>query len=1364
MYQTSDNYKSKIYNTPHTLKVLINDIEINSKHILDCKPSQLLFPSDEFALGSAAAQEIDLKLYKTAVPESINKVEIKSGIISETLPIGIFNVDDISKDDDYTITLKLIDNMIKFEFNYDGSTLLRNNGGKVQIIQVLQDICSKAGVELGSTSFLNMNKEIAVYDNTISARIYLSYIAEQAGGIATIGRDGKLYIKNFKFAPGKKIGEGKSVVVDKTNNLKAKIIIKGNHSQDTRSGRNLYDIKNVGDRTIPTEISIDDDDWITVTADNSSGTSNKYVNYSTENLKLKTNTTYAIFIEIKIATGSDNVMLFPISHINSEGQFAVDKFVKISQMQTTKIFRFIETTRDSFTNTTKGLRTAITFPAGTSGTITFRLSVIEDTSIGLDNFEYEKYGASPTTDYPSEIKTAGNNINYFKIEPQSSYGVNITVKDDGAIALNGTATQTVRITNVVDLGTGDFTLSVKSNKVDGGVYVRTRNKAGTLGLTTPLTGTSKIISNNTEAYSTELTINKDTVLEDFILYPKLERGLVATLYSPFGMGSVKIDVVNKNLLNIVNTEEVIKGGIAYSVKNGILKLNGTATANFDIQLSKNIKIKKGEYTHSASYIQSGLYISFDNLEYTMISAVKGKKRTFKITEDTTYKTYFIWIDKGTVLNNVEIKLQLEAGDTATDFVEHQSQTATIPIQQEMLEGDYIDDVEHHEWGKMVLTGNETDFNIYAGKNAKKLNYFYFSQKLSKPNGNIISNMLKNNIDIWNATQYIDGVKMSNSKPIINIMLSDTTITTVAQFKTKLRELYNAGTPLILYYELAEPLELQLTEEQKQIQNIELYEDYTAITSEAEMKVNFAIAEIPVKYFQNFKWGEKFKISRVRYEDGVQIFEKGATSDNTVYINQDNMYIVDQEQIDNIYNALDQLEVYSFEGDSIIDPAYDVGDILVVDGKKVLYQGTMQFTGKWKANLNNKIQSKNKEETTTRKTSQKTINRRVQSSIDQVEGKITQLAQETSENTEKITKHEQTIDSINDKVSNIADLTKTSANIKTLTLDNCANGELLQLNIYGNNTIFKPFVLSDDLYLSDELFLTDVESIVTVTDENDNTTDYDLKITDTLRQNGNVKDEYILDGGKAKIIRRINLDGSIKDNEEIEDLGELHIILTQGTNRVQIKDYNAEMYAKWALKSDLTDTFATKVQVNTSITQTSTQIMTEVNKKIDEEELGTKIIQDFESVQVAWNKISDFIKMMVFNNNASLCIVDESKNVIASFDKEGEHFYKSGETISFGEMGVQTVDNKQYIAFSVEGEYESDIANGMAWGIKTKSDNKFYPIFYIKDFSMGAKNSDAWNGSLVLTACNIVLNGLGTGIRTGGVDITGDPTRERIILL
>ncbi len=515
--------------------------------------------------------------------------------------------------------------------------------------------------------------------------------------------------------------------------------------------------------------------------------------------------------------------------------------------------------------------------------------------------------------------------------------------------------------------------------------------------------------------------------------------------------------------------------------------------------------------------------------------------------------------------------------------------------------------------------------------------------------------------------------------------------------------------------------------------------------------------VDINLFKDYKWGDKFKVSKVSYEDGTQDYKFGNSTADTIYINQNNMYIVDSNQVENIYNQIKNFEVYSFEGETIIDPAYDIGDILIIDGKKVLFQGELEYAGKFKANIKSKIQAKTEQESMQTKQTNSNKIKRVQSEINQIDGKITQLAQETSDNTEKIAEHEISINEISNKVSNIADLTKTVTDTKTITLDNCANGELLKLNIYGNNTVFAPLVLSDDLYLSDSLYLRDVESVLIVTDEKGNSTNYDLKITDTLRQNGNIRDEYALDNGTAKIIRRINQDGSIKDNEEIEDLGELHIILEQGKNTIQIKDFSAEMQVKWAQKSDLTDTFATKVQLNTSITQTSTQIMTEVNKKVDEEELGTKIIQDYESVQVAWNKISDFIKMMVFNNNASLCIVDGSNNVIASFDKDGEHFYKSGATTPFGEMGVQTVDNKQYISFSVEGEYDTDISNGMAWGIKTKSDGKFFPILYVKDFNIGAKDSDTGSGSLVLTACDIILNGLGTGIQTGGVRIEGDPS-------
>lgn len=217
------------------------------------------------------------------------------------------------------------------------------------------------------------------------------------------------------------------------------------------------------------------------------------------------------------------------------------------------------------------------------------------------------------------------------------------------------------------------------------------------------------------------------------------------------------------------------------------------------------------------------------------------------------------------------------------------------------------------------------------------------------------------------------------------------------------------------------------------------------------------ATLPLKLFKTFKWGEKFKITRVRYDDGTQLFEKGDTTGNTVYISQDNMYIVDQEQIDNIYNVLKDLEFYSFEGESIIDPALDTGDIVVIDGKNVIYQGSMQFSGRWIANIESKIQCKAKEETTRRIPSQKTINRRVESNINQIDGKITRLTEETTENSEKITKVEQDINGVTTKVSSVEQSVENITNTegeatgKNIHLEDSSDDPLVSIKVKGSTT-------------------------------------------------------------------------------------------------------------------------------------------------------------------------------------------------------------------------------------------------------------------------------------------------------------------------
>lgn len=230
----------------------------------------------------------------------------------------------------------------------------------------------------------------------------------------------------------------------------------------------------------------------------------------------------------------------------------------------------------------------------------------------------------------------------------------------------------------------------------------------------------------------------------------------------------------------------------------------------------------------------------------------------------------------------------------------------------------------------------------------------------------------------------------------------------------------------------------------------------------------SITELPLKYFQNFKWGEKFKFTRVRYEDGIQLFEKGDTTGNTIYINQDNMYIVDQEQIDNIYNQLNGLEVYGFEGDSIIDPALDIGDLLLIDNKYVIYQGSSQYAGKFKASIKSKIQCKEKEETTSRKPSQKTINRRVQSEINQIDGKITQLVNETTEHEKKITQVKQDVDSIKQKVADTVDYKRDVEGITEIHLENAKKIDILSLTIEGNKKYENNLYPDEDLYPSEDL--------------------------------------------------------------------------------------------------------------------------------------------------------------------------------------------------------------------------------------------------------------------------------------------------------
>lgn len=230
----------------------------------------------------------------------------------------------------------------------------------------------------------------------------------------------------------------------------------------------------------------------------------------------------------------------------------------------------------------------------------------------------------------------------------------------------------------------------------------------------------------------------------------------------------------------------------------------------------------------------------------------------------------------------------------------------------------------------------------------------------------------------------------------------------------------------------------------------------------------------------------------------------------------------------------------------------------------------------------------------------TIDRKINQTyliVDKQNQKIEGVINQIGDRSKKTTTITADIDGLNSKVSNIADLTNTISGTKTIALENCIAGNLLELHIRGNNTVFDYLTLSDDLILSDDLYLKG-DSIIIVTDSKGNLKEYELGIKEVLRQNGTTYDEYILKDGKAQIIRRINKDGSIKDNEEIEELGDFSIDLADETNTISIKNYTAEISAKYALKNSYTDIFASKVEMNSEIKQTSEEITLATNKKLE----------------------------------------------------------------------------------------------------------------------------------------------------------------------
>ena len=486
--------------------------------------------------------------------------------------------------------------------------------------------------------------------------------------------------------------------------------------------------------------------------------------------------------------------------------------------------------------------------------------------------------------------------------------------------------------------------------------------------------------------------------------------------------------------------------------------------------------------------------------------------------------------------------------------------------------------------------------------------------------------------------------------------------------------------------------------------------------------------LPLRLFSDYSWGDEFKVSRIAYEDGIQDFKAGDETNNTIWISSDNMYIVDQNQIENIYNKYKDFDVYSFSGTSIVDPAWDLGDIIIIDGKKVVYQGKIEYKGKFKASIESEIQIKAKENTMTKKVSESTKIRRVQSQIDQAEATITQLVEETSEYSEKFSQVEQSLDSIYQQISEMEDFSRTVTSSNQVHLEDTVDGEgyLLNLSIKGSTDNFIYLAPSNTLTPSDTLvplgdhftLVSDKQSRNIMSDE---AVEYDIVLSEPLRDLDEVYDELNIDNGIITVTRRIGVNEDLSlyilDEEITEELGTVYIKTFDDDTYIYIKEYEGIEYsAKYIIKNDYTEIYATTVelvsmieQTAESITetveanyatkdelieekservQTATEITQTVSKKVGENEIISKINQSAETVGINADKIelsaNDVLNLLAGNTinlsgkkiklSSSNFTVDENGNMtcknatISNADVSGT-ITSNNATITGGKISV-----------------------------------------------------------------------------------------------
>ena len=508
-------------------------------------------------------------------------------------------------------------------------------------------------------------------DDRMINQVYLIVKKNEAEILAVINTTEQLQkeINPIKDESGSEI-----IIEDASDNPLINLEIEGKSTQKTSDGKNLYNVNDVYSRS--SYVTTDKEDWITITRDNSSGTSTLYIsNYLKPSNLLKVNTTYYLVVEIKSVTGNGRINFVHSNSSTNKGQFNAIATYNLEELTPNSILKISAKTRNSFDDCITMLRQYLVLEVGQSASITYRMSIFENEE-DANNFIYEPFGITPRPDYPRKIESVGyenlfdkDNANILEAHIQTSTGTLVENPDNNKvlyIPCKPNTTYTIsKIKNI------RFRVATYESEI-------TTPNSQTLQDIISVDGSAKVtITTSSNAYYLYVgyySASNDTLTEQEILDSiQIEKGSIAHSYIPYGKYGVEVKTVGKNLFDKDN------GFInAYLTATGT-QMNAGTNCIFDY-----IKVKPSkDYIFSSNKSLTNIAVYYYDKFWAFISrsVVQNKNSSkFTIPDNCKYIRLGFNYDNVTTITQELINtldFQLEENTEVTKFQLHQKNTLLI---------------------------------------------------------------------------------------------------------------------------------------------------------------------------------------------------------------------------------------------------------------------------------------------------------------------------------------------------------------------------------------------------------------------------------------------------------------------------------------------------------------------------------------------------------------------------------------------------------------------------------------------------------------------------------------------------------------